>query len=535
MKNFKRIGQVWSRPTTILAVIALLVAVIVQPGNLGSVDTERRLQVTRSLWRNEPQVTEKDVSEGFGLRGTNGQMYAWYGIGQSLVMLPLDVGVTALLKMASPLGNLDSRSGGMVRRALIAYLMSPLISVLSVLLACTLLQNLGFELRSAMAGSLSLLLGTTFLAYTQVAQENNLVFFLTLCGFSFGSSWINTGKRHFLVLASGAMGFNLLVRLTTIFDLLVVALFILVVLRLQATSWAAIRLPLISFARTSLPIFALCVGIDRLYQWYRFGSWTSSYMSVLGEQWRALHPNLPQGFPFSTPFLEGFAGQLFSAEKSIFIYDPLLILTLPLLICLPKTVPLPARIFTGAALLLLVSQICFHSTYFAWMGGSCWGARFVTVPTQLVAMIGVPWAIHARHKLSRSLKATLYVIFFYSITTQLASTIFSYNLELFQRGKIYQSKLIVAQRAINITAMLSGNFHHWGLDKDIPARESLINFAPFIMGKYFPESITNLVVACWVSMLIFLIVLLWLYVLHLSALDPLTVFFDASYITGQPE
>ena len=66
--------------------------------------------------------------------------------------------------------------------------------------------------------------------------------------------------------------------------------------------------------------------IDRWYQYYRFGSFFDTYVSVFAQQSREMNPSLPANYPFEIPFHVGFFGALFAPEKSIFLFDPLLIL-----------------------------------------------------------------------------------------------------------------------------------------------------------------------------------------------------------------
>src|ERR1700761_4696413 len=76
-------------PVALLVAVALGTA-LVQSGELGTADTTRRLQVTHSLWTSDPQVPRADYPD-FGIPGRGGRLYAWYGLGQSLLMLPADV------------------------------------------------------------------------------------------------------------------------------------------------------------------------------------------------------------------------------------------------------------------------------------------------------------------------------------------------------------------------------------------------------------------------------------------------------------
>src|SRR5215475_13452264 len=88
----------WSDPVVLLAVVAGLIAFVVQSGDLDSVDTARRLQTTHSFWTSAPPVLPNDYPE-FGIRGRRGRVYAWYGMGQSLLMLPADIAGTALERL----------------------------------------------------------------------------------------------------------------------------------------------------------------------------------------------------------------------------------------------------------------------------------------------------------------------------------------------------------------------------------------------------------------------------------------------------
>jgi hypothetical protein len=84
------VGRLLRNPTFLLTAIALLTAVMVQSGELGSSDTTHRLRATHSFWTSEPPVFPEEYPD-FGIHGRGGKLYEWYGIGQSLLMLPSDV------------------------------------------------------------------------------------------------------------------------------------------------------------------------------------------------------------------------------------------------------------------------------------------------------------------------------------------------------------------------------------------------------------------------------------------------------------
>src|SRR5580693_9375117 len=79
-----------SRPLSLLLTVTVLFTFLIQSGELGTADTTHRLQVSHSFWTDEPQVFPNEYPE-FGLHGREGRLYAWYGIGQSVLMLPADL------------------------------------------------------------------------------------------------------------------------------------------------------------------------------------------------------------------------------------------------------------------------------------------------------------------------------------------------------------------------------------------------------------------------------------------------------------
>src|ERR1700723_3099818 len=97
-----------SRPLSLLLTVTVLFTFLIQSGELGTSDTTHRLQVAHSFWTGEPQVFPNEYPE-FGLHGRGGRLYAWYGIGQSLLMLPVDLAGSALSHL--PLWSGYARSG----------------------------------------------------------------------------------------------------------------------------------------------------------------------------------------------------------------------------------------------------------------------------------------------------------------------------------------------------------------------------------------------------------------------------------------
>src|ERR1039458_5536764 len=106
----------WLRdPLFLLCLTAGLLAFVVQSGELGTADTAHRLQTTHWLWTSEPQVFPYEYPE-FGLHGRGGRLYSWYGIGQSLLMLPSDLLGTWIAHWSVFSDYEDDRAASLQRR-----------------------------------------------------------------------------------------------------------------------------------------------------------------------------------------------------------------------------------------------------------------------------------------------------------------------------------------------------------------------------------------------------------------------------------
>src|ERR1700752_5508849 len=125
--SFRRLLK---NPVLRLALGAGLNPFVVQSGDVDSADTARRLQTTHSFWTSAPPVLPGDYPE-FGLRGRGGKIYSWYGIGQSLLMLPADMVGTALEKL--PIFRDYNGNDPSVRNIVVSYSNNILLNVLTAL------------------------------------------------------------------------------------------------------------------------------------------------------------------------------------------------------------------------------------------------------------------------------------------------------------------------------------------------------------------------------------------------------------------
>jgi hypothetical protein len=494
--------------------VAGLLAFVVQSGELGTADTTHRLQTTHWLWTSEPQVLPNEYPD-FGLHGRGGRIYSYYGIGQSLLMLPTDLVGTWIAHWNIFSGYGDDPG---VRSIVVSYSTSILVNVLTALLSFRLLRQLRFSLRESVLGVLALMFCTTHLHYTQNMMENNYIMLLTLAGFSFQYEWLRTSSKRALFVGCAALGLNLLTRLTTGLDLMAGGFFLLLVLWFDHAPGRELWQRLLAYCKIAAPVYAFFLLLDRLYQFYRFGSFTRTYVPLFAKEQRSLDPTLPANFPWSTPFHEGFLGALFKPEKSIFLFDPLLVLGIVLLVALWKRLSPEIRAYGVASLVLLLAYISFYARYTYWAGDFAWGDRYVSTSAELAALLAVPLLLRYRENLSAWAWRGGIILIAASLIIQLASLAFWLPLEIYQMETMGHPTFVIALRFKNIAAFALGKMDAWGLNNESMTQDpwdyvhiTTWNFLPFLLRRVgaAPGWVVDTAFAVWGAALVLLSALLW--------------------------
>jgi hypothetical protein len=497
-----RLSRCLRDPLFLLCLSAGLLAFVVQSGELGTADTTYRLQTTHWLWTSQPQVFPSDYPE-FGVHGRGGRLYSWYGLGQSLLMLPADVLATwiAHWKMFS-----EYTDDPTVRSIVVSYITGILVSVMTAVIAFRLLRQLFFGLKESVAGVIALMFCTTHLHYTQNMMENNYIMLLTLVGFSFQYDWLRTGSRNALLAGSAALGLNLLTRLTTVVDLFAAGIFLLLVLWFEGARGSRLYWIFLAYCKVAVPVYAFFFLLDRLYQFYRFGSFTNTYVTFFAKEHRLQDPTLPANYPWNGSFLDGFLGPLFQPEKSIFLFDPLLVLAIFLLVVLWKRLSPEVRAYCLASLLLLLGYILLYAKYAYWAGDFAWGDRYVSTAVETAALLAVPLLIRHRSGLSKWIWRTGIAVIAVSFMIQLASIAFWLPLEIYQMETLGHPTFVIALRFKNIAAFSLGKMDAWGLNTESMRQDpwdyvhiTTWNFLPFLLRRVgaAPRWVVNWAFAVW--------------------------------------
>jgi hypothetical protein len=265
-----------------------------------------------------------------------------------------------------------------------------------------------------------------------------------------------------------------------------------------------------TYAAIAIPVFCFFGLLDRVYQFYRFGSFTNTYVSVVAHETLQRHPDWPKAYPFETPFHIGFFGALFTPEKSIFLFDPLLILAILISFLGWKRFNPAVRAYIISTSLMLLAYICFYARYTVWSGDDAWGDRYVSTSVELAAMLAIPLLLRYRAEFGRLIWIIGIALFAISTVIQLASLAFWLPLELYQMEEFGHPTFVIALRMKNIAAFALGKMDAWGLATDFLHEDpwdyvhmTTWNFLPFLLKRVgvAPAWAARLAFAVWFTAL----------------------------------
>lgn len=317
-------------------------------------------------------------------KGRDDRYYSKFGIGQSLLEIPF----YALARTMAPPDD-----GHGYRRSflyLVSVISVPAISALSCIFFLLLLCAAGFDKKTSLITTIVFSFGTMVWAYSKLGFSEPLQCCMIVSGIYFALRGQVDKTSKYSALCAAAMGVLILTKISMI----VVVPFLLIYLLLsKCPGGGTIKNRGIPFVL----VFSVFIAIALVYNYYRFGSILNfGYFS-----------GKDASFGFSTPLLSGLYGLLFSPGKSVFIYVPVILLSL-------AAGPVFHRENRQLSILCwssCVVVILFYAKWWAWHGDYAWGPRFM-VPLLPLAMI--PSAVFFRDfkykNLTVKLLATIVIV-----------------------------------------------------------------------------------------------------------------------------
>lgn len=481
-----------------LCLFAALLAALVNSGNMVSIDPVRRLQQARALWTTEPDVDPVDARI-FGTLAYDGHRHATFGLGQPLVFLPFDIAVTTTLDLIGPHAPVTPHVLELLRIILIAWGSQTLLASLAACFGYLLLRRLGFLHAPATSGVLSLLTATTCLHYIQNCQENLLMLAMALIGAERTFRWLDDHRWRDAAYAGAAFGLSLLTRLTTLADAAGVLIALLLMLLWQKQGLRTAAQSLLSYAKGFVPTFAACAAIERLYQYHRFWTFRGTYYTPFLEP----QPSTDRsGNMFNNPMLAGWTEPLFSPQNSIFLYDPLLLAALILVVVYWRRIEPRLRAFALGSIATLLAYLQFYSTYMSPTGEISWGDRYTETPVLLLSLLAAP--LFCRFRPARPLFKALLAL---SVVQQIASILLMPSLEVIQWRR-RAMPWSIPRRFVNIWLSISGQGGAIPYRGSLPPEWQRLNLLPFQLGLHY-QALQPWAIAGWCLLLGITLALLW--------------------------
>jgi hypothetical protein len=250
----------------------------------------------------------------------------------------------------------------------------------------------------------------------------------------------------------------------------------------------------------------LFLAIDRAYHLYRFGECCSTYIDIYARQQHELNRYLPAAYPYTNPFWQGFLGAVISPEKSIFLFDPLLILLVILVLVAWKRLAREIRVYVTTLTVILIGYIAFHARLDFWSGDAAWGDRYVTTPVQLLALLPVPLLLRHGTKLPTIVRRAGIATLIAAVAVQVASVALWYPLEFRQMRFLGHPTFVVGLRFRNIAALALDKMEAWHLT-DAQTQDNIRVTVPYlypflIMRRHpgLPTWAAVLLVSEWIAL-----------------------------------
>lgn len=345
-------------------------------------------------------------SMGGVTQGIDGRFYAKYGLGHSLLALPLYLAGRAVgsAVTAAPVLRCDDGSECASIPILFVTMLCVLATAGTVALLYATCRSLGYGIGGSAAAALALGLGTFAWHYAKYFMSEPTSMFLLLLTFhGMQRAVVSTGVAAGWVALSGmAAGLVLLVKPANAIALVPLALWLVGSVFRDRRPGRETRRRLLAWWAP----LAMLTAAAMLYDHWRFGDvWETGYKDEASE--------------FRTPLWLGLAGLLLSPGKSVFVYAPILLAAVRGLRDLGRSQPAAFAV----AVTIVGSMLAFYARWYMWWGGGAWGPRFL-VPILPFLLIGLAARLDAG--VSRFEGAAMIALACASLVVQLAGVAVPY-------------------------------------------------------------------------------------------------------------
>ena len=383
------------------------------PGNLPG-DTELRWSVSRQILRSGSFSLEETAQTRNCAIGVDGKRYAVSGLGQSLCLLPF-AGLGLILEKVTPISSdvLD-----LLAQFLASVILFPAMGAAAVWVFYRLVLSLGYKEKTSLIAASVLGFATMHFHYSVNTQEQSQVALLLVLAILLMVKYYRQRRIVYMWLFCVVLGICFLFRPSSVFVVLPIYLVAVSgeILASEKTSWARQAGKWLAASVCGIGSFLVFLG------WYNYARFGSVFESGYG---LSTATSLGGHGLFESSPLPTLAAMLFSPGKSIFLYNPVLLLFPLCIYGFYRRHKVVALAITAA----IISNFVFHSFFTAWAGDYAWSIRyqvpvlpFLILP--MVVLLGTP---------VKTMKKILVIsLVSISCVIQLASVVYNFNLEFVQ-------------------------------------------------------------------------------------------------------
>ena len=402
-----------SQPGLFLFLTAFFLYCLASPGNLPG-DTEIRWSVARQFVRTQSFQIEDTVTTHYYATGIDGKRYSFWGLGQSVILLPF----AYFGLMLEEVFGLGANLSDLVAQFLSSVLLFPAVGALTVWLFFRVLLLLGYPTKSAILTSAVFGFATMHFHYTVFTHEQSQVALLLLFELWCMIKSQKTKRFIYLWLMCVAIGICLSFRLSSALEVLsifIVAFFSEAIANRNSSKFTIIPKWLWAFFIGTGP-FIIMMG------WYNYIRFGTIFESGYGIAAKTMFGGIGA---FGSNPVYSLAGMLFSPGKSIFLYNPVFFL---LLFCI-------YRLYQGhksiaiATSLVVIGNFIFNSFHTTWAGDYAWSCRY---QASVLPFLTLPLIIFFDKPHTMVIKTIGALIIGISFVIQIASVTYNFNLEFAQ-------------------------------------------------------------------------------------------------------
>lgn len=342
------------RNTIIIYLASLFFFAIFAPAGHMPSDSKYSLATAQAISKGHLNIQPSEQLT-YCSRGINGLYYSKYGPGYAFMFVPSAI-----------ISHLFSRYLSVNEDQLhqiLSSLTNTILAPLCILLLIPVMRKSGFSTGTILVSMLLIALCSPLLPYSKI---NHAELPTTLLLLFFVWVWYNSPTLTFKdgLLMGTISSALILLKIGNLFSAIIIsACSLYYIISKRSTKSAAV-------ASIALPILTLLSLL--LLNIYRFGSWSNF---GYGQEQEA----------FTTPVFSGLLLSVISPSKSMFIFAPLLIVSL---VGFLKAFPDNKRVHVPIMIIFL-TNLLFYSCWHDWHGGWSWGPRLI-IPFVILMHMYIP-------------------------------------------------------------------------------------------------------------------------------------------------